>query len=145
MKMQHLIGKVVTFSHKIEDMESYAEGGMRARIVSIEAKNTGSPDLHDHIYKIMFDFGEFDKFNRRFESSNYYDKNGSPTLNAREAGYYKEQEAIYFGSPGIWPFEDYFVLADAAQTELLERFKASGETDYVTWLESQVLSQTAEG
>jgi len=139
--MQHLIGKVVTFTPKIEDMESYAEGGMRALVVGIDATDTRSPDKHEHIYKIMFDFSEFDEFNRRFESSNYYDKNGSPTLNAREAGYYKEQEAIYFGSPEIWPFEDYFVLADAAQTELLDRFKESGETDYVSWLEAQVMAK----
>jgi hypothetical protein len=143
--MQHLFGKVVTFTPKIEDMESYAESGMRARVVSIDTQDTHSSDKHDHVYKIMFDFSEFDEFNRRFESSNYYDKNGSPTLTAREAGYYKEQDKIYFGSPEIWPFEDYFVLADAAQTELLERFKESGEADYVSWLEAQVLAQTAEG
>lgn len=74
--MQHLIGNVVEFKKEILNCESYAEPEMRARVVHIEAKNAGYPDLNDHIYTITFDFGEFDEFNKQFESYDYYDHNG---------------------------------------------------------------------
>lgn len=138
--MQELIGKDITFKPGIEDMEAYAEGGMRARVVSVEAQDTRSRDKHDHVYKITFDYTEFDEYNRRFESSNYYDKNGKPTLSAREANWYNPQETIYFGSPELWPFEDYFEVNGEERRQLVAEFKASGETDYVAWLEQKVLA-----
>lgn len=136
--MQHLIGKTIQFTSKIEDMEAYPEKGMRARIVSIDEQDTHMVDLHDHLYKITFDYSEFDEFNKSLESSNYYDRNGVACLTAREAGMYAPDELIYFGSPKLWPFEDYFTTLDVRQNALLVRFKESGATNYVEWLESQI-------
>ena len=136
--MQNLIGKTIQFTSKIEDMEAYPEKGMRARIVSIDEQDTHMADLNDHLYKITFDYSEFDEFNKSLESANYYDRKGVACLTAREANMYEPQELIYFGSPELWPFEDYFTTLDARQNALLARFKESGTTNYVEWLESQI-------
>jgi hypothetical protein len=111
---------------------------MRARIVSIDEQDTHMADLNDHLYKITFDYSEFDEFNKSLESANYYDRKGVACLTAREANMYEPQELIYFGSPELWPFEDYFTTLDARQNALLARFKESGTTNYVEWLESQI-------
>lgn len=136
--MQELIGKVIQFTPKIEDMQAYPEGGMRARVVSIDEQDTHRSDLHDHLYKITFDYSEFDEFNKSLESSNYYDRKGVACLTAREAGMYAPDELIYFGSPELWPFEDYFTVLGEKSNALIARFKESGATNYVEWLESQV-------
>jgi hypothetical protein len=136
--MQHLIGKTIQFTSKIEDMGAYPEKGMRARIVSIDEQDTNRPDLHDHLYKITFDYSEFDEFNKGLESANYYDRKGVACLTAREAGMYAPDELIYFGSPQLWPFEDYFTVLNEKQNTLIARFKESGATNYVEWLESQI-------
>lgn len=136
--MQNLIGNVVEFQKEILNCESYAEPEMRARVLHIEANNAGYPDLNDHIYTITFDFGEFDEFNKQFENYNYYDHNGVAQLNARQAGYYKPQDRIYFSSPELYPFEMYFKIVDQKTNTLHEKFKQSGETNYVNWLENQV-------
>jgi hypothetical protein len=137
-QMQHLVGKTIQFTSKIEEMEAYPEKGMRARIVSVDEKDTHMKDLHDHMYIITFDYSEFDEFNEQFESANYYDKNSVACLTAREAKMYDVKERIYFGSPELWPLEDYFTTLDARQNELLKRFKKSRAESYVEWLESQI-------
>jgi hypothetical protein len=136
--MLHLIGKIVQFTSKIEEMEAYPEGGMRARIKSIRNRDTNSSDLHNHLYVIKFDYTDFDEFNAALEHSNYYDKKGNACLTAREANMYEQQEEIYFGSPELWPFEDYFTLLDERQNSLIVRFKESGAANYIEWLENQV-------
>lgn len=138
--MQELIGKTVEFKSLIEDQEAYPETGMRAKIVNINATDTRSEDPRDHLYKIMFDYSSFDEYNARFESSNYYDKQGKACLTAREAGWYEPIEEIYFASPETHPFENYFTVLDDNQRGLIEEFKASGEKNYVAWLEKKVLA-----
>jgi hypothetical protein len=136
--MKHLIGKTIQFTSKIEEIEAYAEKGMRARVVSINEKYTHRPDIHDHVYEIKFDYSEFDEFNKNLESSNYYDRNNVACLTAREVGVYEPVEVICFGSPQLYPFEDYFTILNEKQNNLLARFKESGATNYVEWLESQI-------
>jgi hypothetical protein len=136
--MQHLVGKTIQFTPKIEEMEAYPENGMRARIVSIDEENTHRYDVEDHLYKIKFDYSEFDDFNNELEKSNYYDRNGNACLTARQANMYEPQEVIYFGSPKLWPFEDYFTILGPRSNELLKRFNESGSTNYIEWLESQI-------
>lgn len=139
--MQELIGKAVCFTSKIEEMDSYPEKGMRGRIISITEEDTDAADLHEHVYIIKFDYTEFDQFNTAFESANYYGSGRVPCLTAREANMYEPQEKIYFGSPKLWPFEDYFTLLDENQNKLLQMFKESGKESYVSWLEKKVLGE----
>jgi hypothetical protein len=110
MNYLSLVGKDIQFTSDIEEMEAYPEGGMCARIVDIIAHDISSEDLQDHLYKIVFDYSEFDQFNVHLEASNYYDKHGIACLTAREANMYKEVETIWFGSPELYPFEKYFTL-----------------------------------
>jgi len=137
--MQHLIGKVVQFKKSIEDMEAYPENQMCARIVSIRGMYTDSPNPREHVYDIKFDYSEFDEYNARLETANYYGMDQIPNKTAREAGHYDVEESIYFGNPDIWPFENYFAVVDQNKNKLLERFKESGEENYVEWLENRVL------
>ena len=136
--MQHLIGKTVKFLNKIEEMEVNADPNQRARILSITGEDLDSEDKCEHVYIVTFDYSEFEEYNKKFASANFYDKNENPTLTAHEAGVYTQHEKAYFGSPDIWPFEDYFALLDDRTSALIEKFKQSDETDYVTWLENQV-------
>ena len=93
------IGKIVEFGPNIEDMETYAEAKMRARITKIEPMYTDSPNVWEHVYKVHVDYSEFEEENAPFETSDYYDKDGRPRLTAREAGFYHVQDTIYMPSP----------------------------------------------
>ena len=89
----------VTYTKGIEEQEGYGEPNMRATVTAVE-----SVDSYGTI-KVRVSYKDFEQYNRAFESSNYYDKQGRACLNARQAGFYKEEENIY-GSPDTpWPFE----------------------------------------
>jgi len=124
---------VVELREGILDKESYGEPNMRARIIS-----ASGPD-RDGVTRVMFDFGEFDEHNRAVESFNYYDKSGQPTLTAREAGFYKPVDHMYFDADE--ELERHLTLVGADQQALFQRFKESGaSSSYVVWLEAQVLA-----
>lgn len=139
--MQQWIGKVIVFNNAIEEKESYPEGSMRARILSIHRDNIASSDLMEHVYRIVFDYSEYEDFNRLLETANYYGTDGIPNKTAQEAGHYQAVETVYFGSPELDPFENYFQLASKKHSKLREQFIASGENNYVEWLENQVQIQ----
>lgn len=109
--MQNLVGKVIQFDEKIVDMEAYPDPGMRARIVSIVMENWHSSDIEDHTYVIKFDYSEFEDFNKSYEVANWWLAAGDLGT-ARDAGAYSAQETIYFGSPELYPFDDYFKLVN---------------------------------
>lgn len=124
------IHPVVEFRKGIEDIESYAESGMRARVV-------GTTEILGKDIKLSFDFSEFDDFNKAFEQSNYYDKKGKPTLTAREAGFYKGVETYFFEAQD--ETDMYFEVVESWGLQLYERYKASGEAcSYVQWLEARI-------
>lgn len=124
---------VVVFQKDVHDKEHYAEPGMRARALSAT-----TPDSDD-VLKIVFEFSEFDDFNRPLESSNYYDKSGNPTLTAREAGYFKPTDSIYYGLTD--PLSDQLEIVDSTSVALFNEFKALNLTEsYVVWLEKQLLA-----
>jgi hypothetical protein len=134
--LQALVGKNIEFhdEFKTEDLECYAEAGMRARLVRI--KKVDLRDTEDEYYELELDFEPFDEFNKGFETTGYYDNEGRPVLTAREAGFYKAQDTIY---PNYTNVMDILKPVDSSTAELVERFKQSGETNYVAWLECQVL------
>lgn len=136
--MHHLVGKTIEFLDKIEDMELTADPKQRARIASVSGEYLDHEDKNEHIYKIIFDYSEFEEFNKQFASANFYDTSGNPTLTAHEAGLYENREVSYFGSPDMWPFEDYFVFLNDNTNALIEKFKQTSETNYVVWLENQL-------
>ena len=88
-----LVGKIVTFSEKIEETECDFDPGMKARVSGVELKD------HDLI-KVFFNFEEFLDHNRKFMKPNYYDKDGNTTL--------KWEETAFF--PKNFISEDYFSL-----------------------------------
>ncbi len=135
------IGKVITFKPACEDLESYCEAGMKAKVISIslERKEEKEQDL---VYLVKLDYTDFDDYNRKFETANYYDKSGSPILTAREAGFYKPLDTLYLGSDLIWPWNNYFeVEHDSTANRMYERY-SHANTDknvtYLSWLETQL-------
>lgn len=136
---RHLIGKVVTFKDEIEECESYLEKGMKARIEGV--KRDGDETL---IFK--FNMEPFEDWNKPLETSNYYDKDGNPTLTARQAGYYSAVEDYYL--PNEQDLSRYFeVQNNDFANKLYEAYnaqKTEGQT-YVDWLESMLEAAYEDG
>lgn len=124
---------VVTFKKHIEEKEAYAEVGMRARILRAHIGQ------HDCV-EITFDFAEFDAFNLPFETSAFFDKDGKPTQTARQAGYYKPQEALYYDIEAL--MENELEIVDAQGLALYTEYQTTENkpTTYVAWLEQLVLA-----
>lgn len=127
---------VVTFKSGIADKESYAETDMRARIIGATA-----PD-RDGVLRLNFDFAEFDAHNTSFESTTYYDKHQNPVLTARQAGFYKPVDHMYFHLDE--PLAALMQLDDPGAMALFEAYTAEGCTySYVSWLERKLLALMA--
>lgn len=124
---------VVTFAAGIADKDSYAEAGMRARIL-------GQPAHEDNeVIKLRLDFEEFAAHNAPFESAHYYDKDQVPCLTARQAGYYKPQEDLYFDLDE--EMARLMTIEEDAAIALFAAYKAEGAAcSYVAWLERKVLA-----
>ena len=121
----------ITFMPGCEGMECYPEAGMKARVLAVV------PEAHD-VYRVKVDFEPFAEHNKAFESANYHDKSGNPTLTARQAGYYKPVDDFYL-TPNEGP--EYLTIDDAKSVELFERFNKSGYTGtYIQWLEEQLIA-----
>lgn len=110
MRYKDYIGKVVTFTDKIEEMECNIDPGMRARIRNIEVRDLHMEDKNEHIYQFFFDLEMFAEHNETKMRANYYDKKGRPCLTVKEVGMYEEIESVYFGAPELWPFDEFFVV-----------------------------------
>lgn len=124
---------VVEFGKFIADKETYAERGMRARALHFVDK--------DDVVEITFDFGEFELHNLPLEQANYYDESGNPTRTARQAGFYRPQDALYFDRDE--PLEDLFaVVADARLALYAQYIDSASSESYISWLESKVLAST---
>lgn len=130
----HLIGRAVEFGSKIEECESYLEPGMWGRILSITY--TG-----DECYRFKIKIDEFDPHNIPLETTNYYDKDGKPTLSARQAGHYQAEDDYYLPNPEDW--DEYFVILAEGEdfSALLAEYIADPGTSrsYTHWLERKVL------
>jgi hypothetical protein len=125
---------IVTFKQDISDKESYPEAGTRAR-----ATAASQPDS-DGVIEITFDYSEFDEINIPLELTNYYDKSGAPSLTARQAGYYKPIDIIYFDASE--KLEQLMDIESDVDVSIFEAFKQEAtEFSYVQWLESKFLAQ----
>lgn len=128
----HPAGLTVEFKAEILNKESYPEAGMRAKIV-----NYAQCNHDDDVVSIEFDYSVFDELNKTFESSNYFDKNRVPCLNARQAGYYSPVETIYFDNSEL--VDSLFTVCSNNKVEIYQQYKDSGSSlTYVSWLESQL-------
>ncbi len=127
---------VVTFKGGIEDKESYAEKGMRARLVA--ARQTSGDD----VVQITCDLGEFEAHNLPLESANYFDSRGGGTKTAREAGQYKPKEDLYFDLDER--VCDLMEIEGDASIALLNRYtEADSGLTYVQWLEHRIVELEA--
>lgn len=124
---------VISFTEGVLDFEGYLEPGMRARLVA--AREDGEL-IHLHL-----DFSEFEAFNQGFETANYYDSHGNPTLTARQAGYYpKNHRDDLIVDPALRM--EYFgrIDSDASIALYAEYRRCGSEKLYVQWLEEQLLA-----
>lgn len=124
---------VVQFRKPIEEQEGYLEAGMRGKLTAFTEED-------DTLVKFTVDLTDFDVYNRSFESTNYYDASGNPTLTAREAGYYPKNHL-----ESMWVDENASVgevaeiLTDEAMGLYNEYLAASVKhIPYPVWLETQI-------
>ncbi len=123
---------IVTFKAGIGDKESYAETGMRARLLGVGEERDG-------VVKLRFDFEAFDGHNLPLESRNYYDRSGVACLTAREAGYYKPQEDLYFDREE--QLDTLMTVEDVGAERVYAAYKAEASPlSYVAWLEHKLMS-----
>lgn len=129
------IGRDIQFKKDIEICETYAESDMKATIIGI------SLDTSIDVVKVHVNYSKFDDHNRLHESSNYYDyenyeKNKNPCLTARQAGYYKVDEELYFDLGQ--KVEEMFKILST--NFIYEEYLTSkkNEQSYVQWLEEKV-------
>lgn len=114
----------------VVELEAYAAPKMRAHLVAVELQR-------DDIAVLTVDYSEFDGYNQAFEQANYYDRDGNPTLTAREAGQYPEREELYvMASEDLEP--KMLTLLPSSSLALIAEFKSSGSGSYVRWLEDQL-------
>ncbi len=104
--MNDLIGKAVELGRdfdEISEVGAYAEPGMKMRVTKFEWDD-------GEIARLWFDQAEFLDENRKFESSDFIqrDKNGSEiTVDAHAAGEYKPEDYYLLE---FERFEDYFSI-----------------------------------
>jgi hypothetical protein len=101
VNVQSLVGRVIEFKKGIEGHEVYAEPGMKGLVTEVRK-------FDDDVFKVTVYYAPFEDHNKNFEKANYYDKHGSPTLTAREAGFYSVKEDIHFDCPARFPWEKDF-------------------------------------
>lgn len=123
----------VQFKAKIEDYETFAEAGMRGRIVSAIAS---VDDL-----QLLVDFGVFDEHNRPLAKPTYFDAKGNPTRTAYEAGFYQPQERMYLElNEDLTPYLEILSGERAALFNDYQGDTQKGDLSYVQWLEDHVFA-----
>jgi len=119
-----------TKDFNVDELESYAEAGMRARIERVERGQ-------DDVIRLHLDYTEFEAYNQAFESANYFDKDGQATLTARQAGHYKPQDVVYVSASCL--LGDLFVFETGPGHALFQRWMEQGEgRSYMKFLEDQL-------
>lgn len=126
---------VVEFGRAVEELDGYAEPGMRARA-------TGVRVLDEEMVAIEFNFGEFEGHNTLLEASNYYDKSGNPTLTAHQSGFYKPEDDCFFSRDDL--LENWLTIVADERISLFAQYVAAGtQESYIRWLEDKILSDAS--
>lgn len=126
---------VVRFKKRIENMETYFEADMMARVINI------FNEMEDH-FGIVFTVEAHDDYNKDFETANYYDNTGNACLTAREADMHPNRnhmnEDVYFMNDDR--VEDWFEIVSDDGTELFSQYESMPRAgmSYVQWLETRV-------
>jgi hypothetical protein len=132
---------VVRFKKTIEDMDTYFEKEMMAKIVNI------SHDCGDH-FSIVFSVKNFNDHNAILETANYYDTHGDGCLTATEANMHPRRnhmcEDVYFMNNDR--VEEWFEIVSDDGTELFGQYESMPRCgmSYVQWLEARVKQLEAE-
>ena len=132
-----LVGQDIEFLRQNPEIDDYYEAGMRACVTRVRVE---MDDPRDEVKTIKIEvvFSPFDEYNKAFEGRNYYDREGKPTLTAREAGFYKENDTLWFaeGSPEI---EKTIMVVDPKYRAVMELWQQSGSDKPLNaWLVDQV-------
>lgn len=138
-KLKSLIGKTVVFNKNAEELEDYAEEGMKARILDFTIEDS-------EVTIIKFDFDCYKDHNAYYESSNYYDEFGKPTLNAHQAGCYEAISKMFFPSNFDEIFSYMVILSKDRKDDLHIMFREENTTEtYLEWLENRLIEAEDQG
>ncbi|MBW3243548.1 hypothetical protein KUV57_12820 [Epibacterium sp. DP7N7-1] len=128
-----LLGRCITLQEEILACDSYAQPGMRARVSKMRACGL------DGAIAVTLDFGEFETFNKPFETTSWEDQHLIVQLTAREAGAYAQVEDYFLA--GVQQVRRAMSpLNEKVSSALQARFRESGrpEEDYIAWLEERL-------
>lgn len=126
----------VEFTAAIEEGEGYLEGGMRGEL-------RGPVQDHGDYVVIPADLNAFDAHNRTLERANFNNPKGGDPVTAREAGFYPKGGVEDVYADHDRSVLDLFAPVSEARSLLMAEFANSSETNYVRWLESQVMGPAA--
>lgn len=127
---------VVEFATNIEELDVYAEPGMRARAIAARIDADG-------LAAITFRYTEFERHNAPLERPTYYDKDGNPTLTAHQANAYHPEEDIYFDVEELMAV--HLNVVSDERTALYAQYLGEASKDtYLRWLEDKVLAAAAQ-
>lgn len=122
---------VIEFGKEASEFEVFAEVGMRAHLKSVEYRAADEVVLE-------VDYSAFEEHNKSFEVVDYYDKNHQPILTAREAGAYTGEDSFYVAANQ--KTDEIFTVLSDDQSALIKEFAASSASNYVQWLEEQLIA-----
>lgn len=92
---------IVQFTSNIEEIETYFDANMKAKLVQIQP--------HGDFVNLVFDTSEFYDFNLQLEKPLYFDKDGNATLTASEAGFNPKDADSKYHAPY---HESFYVSLD---------------------------------
>lgn len=130
-KLKESPGTRLICKEGVEEQETILDPGMFVRVRSVQWETEG-------FYRLHCDASPWEAHNKSVASHDYFDRNGTPGLNAWEAGYWKEGQCSLFLYEGANPSE-LLVVADSESDQLYERWRAEApNTPYVIWLEERL-------
>jgi hypothetical protein len=112
--------------------DGYLENGMRAVIESATLHET---DGEDEVYLFTLDFSEYVAFNRGKESAEYDTPVGLFTASLSGNVPSDLKESLYFS---ITHSESFFKVIESSHIDFYAEFVASGEKEYLSWLEAEL-------
>lgn len=131
----------VRFNKKIDelDVESIFNENMITQFLSYRIEEEGTKDEY---YVIDCSFKEFETYNLQFAISNYYDKNGIPCLNYKEA---KQNSSTGVELLYVMASDNVCNIITDDSFDLYEEYIRYCENDkdsvsYISWLEREILN-----
>ena len=121
----------------VEEYDEAVDSGMLVDIVSGRTR--------DDVLMLEIDGSSYERHNRAVGKRSYFDADGSPTLDAWEAGAWGNGRHTFYMDAAS-DVGRYFSLPSGPEVELRKAFAAQkNESSYVVWLEARLIEGNCRG